>query len=217
MTFALPRRAAGLLIAALLVGSLGACSGGGASASPSADASAAPSTASTSCPTSQPPALGAGETRTVTMGTEKGTMVIKLEADLSPIAVGNFAALVECGYYDGVGFHRIVPGFVIQGGDPTGKGNGGPGYEIKDEPVTATYGRGTVAMARSDAPDSVGSQFFIVMDDGARDILASYNTYQIIGHVTSGMDVADLIADAAGGLENPADPVRMTTVTIANP
>ncbi len=217
MTFALPRRAAGLLIAALLVGSLGACSGGSASASPSAETSAAPSTASTSCPTSQPPALGAGETRTVTMGTEKGTMVVKLEADLSPIAVGNFAALVECGYYDGVGFHRIVPGFVIQGGDPDGTGTGGPGYTIKDEPVTATYGRGTVAMARSADPDSVGSQFFIVMDDGARDILASYNTYQIIGHVTSGMDVADLIAGAAGGLENPADPVRMTTVTIANP
>ena len=217
MTLAVPRRAAGLLVSALLLVSLGACSGGGASASPSADATPVPSTASTACPTSQPPALGAGETRTVTMGTEKGTMVIKLEADLSPIAVGNFAALVECGYYDGVGFHRVVPGFVIQGGDPDGTGTGGPGYEIKDEPVTATYGRGTVAMARTNAPDSVGSQFFIVMDDAAQDVLASVNTYQIIGHVTSGMDVADLISDAAGGLENPADPVKMTTVTIANP
>jgi peptidyl-prolyl cis-trans isomerase B (cyclophilin B) len=217
MTFALPRRAAALLIAALLVVSLGACSGGGASSSPSADATSAPSTASTKCPTSQPPALGAGETRTVTMGTEKGTMVIKLEADLSPIAVGNFAALVECGYYNGVGFHRIVPGFVIQGGDPDGTGTGGPGYTIKDEPVTATYGRATVAMARTADPDSVGSQFFIVMDDEAQGILAAYNTYQIIGHVTSGMDVADLIVAAAGGLESPADPVRMTAVTIANP
>ena len=110
-----------------------------------------------------------------------------------------------------------MPGFVIQGGDPDGTGTGGPGYKIKDEPVTATYGRGTVAMARTADPDSVGSQFFIVMDDAAQDVLAAYNTYQIIGHVTSGMDVADLIDAAAGGLENPADPVQMTTVTIANP
>jgi peptidyl-prolyl cis-trans isomerase B (cyclophilin B) len=217
MTFALPRRGAGLLIFAALVAALVGCTGAGATASPSAAATAAPSTAAGTCPTSQPPALPAGETRTVTMNTEKGTIVIKLEADLSPIATGNFAALVGCGYYDGVGFHRIVPGFVIQGGDPEGTGTGGPGYTIKDEPVTATYGRGTVAMARTADPDSVGSQFFIVMDDSARDILASYNTYQIIGNVTSGMDVADAIVAAAGGLENPADPVHMTTVTIANP
>jgi peptidyl-prolyl cis-trans isomerase B (cyclophilin B) len=217
MTSAVPRRRTRLLVLAPLLVALAGCVGGGATASPSAEPTPAPSTASGTCPTSQPPALGAGETRTVTMGTEKGTIVIKLEADLSPIAVGNFAALVACGYYDGVGFHRIVPGFVIQGGDPTGSGSGGPGYEIQDEPVTATYGRGTVAMARTEAPDSVGSQFFIVMDDEAQGILASYNTYQIIGHVTSGMDIADLIVDAAGGLELPADPVHMTTVTIANP
>ncbi len=112
----------------------------------------------TPCPTKQPPAMPAGETRTVTMNTEKGTITIKLEADLSPIAVGNFAALVECQFYDGIGFHRTAAldadtPFVIQGGDPTGTGSGGPGYTIQDEAVTAPYGRGVVAMARSSQPE----------------------------------------------------------------
>jgi cyclophilin family peptidyl-prolyl cis-trans isomerase len=174
------------------------------------------------CPTKQPPALPAGETRTVTMATEKGTIVIKLEADLSPIATGNFAALVGCGFYDGVVFHRTAAldadtPFVIQGGDPTGTGSGGPGYTIQDEAVTAQYGRGVVAMARSSQPNSVGSQFFIVLSDEAKDALANYNTYQIIGNVTSGMDVADAIFAASSGVELPDDPVKMTTVTIANP
>lgn len=176
----------------------------------------------TPCPTKQPPAMPAGETRTVTMNTEKGTITIKLEADLSPIAVGNFAALVECQFYDGVVFHRTAAldadtPFVIQGGDPTGTGTGGPGYTIQDEAVTAPYGRGVVAMARSSQPNSVGSQFFIVLSDEARDVLANYNTYQIIGHVTSGMEVADAIFDASNGVELPKPAVKMTTVTIANP
>ena len=89
----------------------------------------------------------------------KGTIVIDVKADLSPIAVGNFVALAACGYYDGVVFHRLVPGFVIQGGDRTGTGSGGPGYTIADEPVTTAYQRGTVAMARSSPPNSLGSQF----------------------------------------------------------
>ena len=94
---------------------------------------------------------------------------------------------------------------------------GGPGYTIKDEPVTAIYGRGTVAMARTSQPDSVGSQFFIVTSDDAREALAAYNTYQIIGTVVSGMETADAITAAAGGVELPADPVEMTSVTVANP
>ncbi len=176
----------------------------------------------TNCPTKQPPAMPAGETRTVTMNTEKGTIVIKLEADLSPIAVGNFAALVDCGFYDGVGFHRTAAldpntPFVIQGGDPTGTGSGGPGYTIQDEAVTGQYGRGVVAMARGSQPNSASSQFFIVLTDEARDALASYNTYQIMGHVTSGMEVADAIFAASNGVELPTNPVKMTTVTTANP
>jgi cyclophilin family peptidyl-prolyl cis-trans isomerase len=202
--------------AAAVLLSVAACTATGGSGSAPA-ASAAPSAApAEACPTSQPPALPAGETRTVTINTEKGDMVLKVQADLSPIAVGNFVALAGCGFYDGLVFHRVLPGFVIQGGDPDGTGAGGPGYTIEDEPVTSTYGRGVVAMARSNQPDSVGSQFFIVLDDKATDILASYNTYQIIGSVTSGMETADAIAAATDG-ELPSDPIVMTKVSVAQP
>lgn len=204
-----------LVLAALLVAG---CAG--VSPTPSPAVTAGTSTAG--CPTSEPAALAAGETRTVTIDTELGTIELGIEADLSPIAAGNFVALAECGYYDGVVFHRTASlpdgtPFVIQGGDPTGTGTGGPGYTIRDEPVTGTYGRGTVAMARTAAPDSVGSQFFIVLDDGAGDVLASYNTYQIIGRVTSGMETADAIHRAAGGQELPSDPIAMDDVRVSAP
>ena len=166
------------------------------------------------CPTAQPAPLGAGESREVTIATDLGSMTLTIEADLSPIAAGNFVALASCGFYDGVVFHRVVPGFVIQGGDPTGTGTGGPGYTIKDEPVSAEYARGIVAMARTPAPDSVGSQFFIVLDDEARGSLAQANTYQIIGTVSAGMETVDAIA-AAADAELPSNPVTMTDVTVA--
>ena len=183
-----------------------ACSGG--DAKPSQRDSAG------SCPTSQPAAAAAGTTRDVTMVTSKGTIVLRLSADLSPIAVGNFLALVDCGYYDGVIFHRIVPGFVIQGGDPEGTGMGGPGYSIKDEPVVGNYHRGTLAMARTNAPDSQGSQFFIVLDDAAAGPLESVRTYAILGEVVSGLDVVDEIAavERDGG-DRPIDPVSIVTAT----
>lgn len=213
------------ILLAMSVAVLGGCATGSGSAA-TAGATAAPVSASAAasggCPTSQPPALPAGQTRIVTIETAKGEMEITVEADLSPIAAGNFVALAGCGFYDGVVFHRVATlqdgtPFVIQGGDPTGTGTGGPGYEIKDEPVTATYGRGTVAMARTAAPDSVGSQFFIVLDDRDRPTLESANTYQIIGTVTSGMETADAIYEAAGGTELPANPVVMDHVTVATP
>jgi cyclophilin family peptidyl-prolyl cis-trans isomerase len=210
---------AGLAVAAVVAG----CSVAGGEASPSAQGGSA--TAS-GCPTSQPAALAAGETRTVTIATDLGELVVTVEADLSPIAAGNFVALAECGFYDGVVFHRVVPTFVIQGGDgeygrvpavdPSRIGSGGPGYTIKDEPVTATYRRGVVAMARTAQPDSQGSQFFVVLDDAAAASLAAYNTYAIFGAVTSGMEVADAIAEAADA-EIPSDPVVMTDVAVSTP
>jgi cyclophilin family peptidyl-prolyl cis-trans isomerase len=209
-------------VAALLaVAAVAAGCAGGSSATPSTTASPVPSNLDAACPTAQPAALPAGETRTVTIETEKGTIVVKVEGALSPIAAGNFVALAACGFYDGVVFHRVATlqdgtPFVIQGGDPTGTGTGGPGYQIQDEPVTATYGRGTVAMARTAAPNSVGSQFFIVLDDRDRDVLASANTYQIIGTVAGGMEAVDAIY-AAADAELPSDPVAMTRVTVANP
>ena len=133
-------------------------SAGSPGSSAGASAAAGGSAAAGTCPTSQPDALPAGQTRTVTLNTPKGSMAIEVKADLSPIAAGNFVALASCGFYDGTPFHRTptlqdgTP-FVIQGGDPTGTGSGGPGYTIKDEPVTQPYKRGTVAMARSSAPE----------------------------------------------------------------
>jgi cyclophilin family peptidyl-prolyl cis-trans isomerase len=201
-------------------GSPGASAAGSDAAG--ASGSTLPGTGNGTCPTTQPDPLPTGETRTVTLTTPKGNIVIEVEADLSPIATGNFVALASCGYYDGTVFHRTATlqdgtPFVIQGGDPTGTGTGGPGYTITDEPVTTDYKRGTVAMARTSEPDSVGSQFFIVLDDKDGGVLKAYNTYQIIGNVTSGMETADAIYAASSGAENPANPIPITTATVANP
>ena len=207
----LARLAASAAIAALTL----ACTAAPA-ASPSAAPPASAGSGGGTCPTTQPAPLAAGETRTVTITTELGSMTIQIKADLSPIAAGNFVALADCGFYDGVVFHRVVPDFVIQGGDPSGTGSGGPGYTIQDEPINTLYSRGTVAMARTPAPNSVGSQFFIVLDDSARPALEDANTYQIIGTVTAGMETADRIAGAADA-QLPSDPVVMTDVSVTNP
>ena len=206
------------LVAIVALATIGCSALPGATSAPTAPpvASQAAGGANGTCPTAQPAALAAGETRTVTITTDLGTMTLKIEGDLSPIAAGNFVALADCGYYDGVVFHRVVPRFVIQGGDPTGTGSGGPGYTIQDEPVTTQYSRGTVAMARTQAPNSVGSQFFIVLDDEARSSLEAANTYQIIGSVSAGMETADAIA-AAADAELPSHPVAMNDVSVSNP
>ena len=153
---------------------------------------------------------------TIIMETTKGRVVIELRPDLAPGHVERIKTLSRQGFYDGVVFHRVIDGFMAQTGDPTGTGSGGPGYTIQDEPVTTQYSRGTVAMARTQAPNSVGSQFFIVLDDGARDSLAAANTYQIIGSVAEGMETADKIA-AAADAELPSDPVAMNDVSVSNP
>jgi cyclophilin family peptidyl-prolyl cis-trans isomerase len=179
------------------------------------------------CPTEQPDPLSAGETRTVTIATDKGDIVVKVEADLSPIAAANFVALAECGYYDGVVFHRLVPGFVIQAGDgsfarfpdvvPGLAGTGGPDYTIEDEPVTADYLRGTMAMAKTQEPNSASSQFFIILEDLGAGL---EKRYQVFGNVVEGMDVVDAIAAMPNGGppgNEAIEPVPMNTVTVANP
>jgi cyclophilin family peptidyl-prolyl cis-trans isomerase len=176
------------------------------------------------CPTAVPPHATPGTTATATIETPKGTIVIKLEADLGRAAVGNFIALATCGYFNGVVFHRIVPGFVIQGGDgqygrlpdvdSAHVGNGGPGYSFVDDPVNVPYARGTVAMANSGA-NTNGSQFFIVLGTNQLE-----PRYSVFGHVASGMEVADAISKMpnSGGQANAAiDPVPMTKVTITTP
>lgn len=214
-----------LAVAAVAVGAAVILLGnpfGSAGASPSPSALATSSTyGDGTCPTSQPPALGSAESKLVTIKTEKGDIVIKVDGFLSPIAAGNFVALAECKFYDGVVFHRTAAldsgtPFVIQGGDPDGTGGGGPGYYIQDEPVASAYKRGTVAMARSSQANSQGSQFFIVLSDEAGPILQSANTYAIFGNVVSGMEVADAIYAASNGVELPDNPIAMTSVTVAD-
>jgi cyclophilin family peptidyl-prolyl cis-trans isomerase len=171
--------------------------------------------------------MAADETATVTITTDKGSFDIKVEGALSPIAAGNFVTLAECGYYDGVVFHRLAPGFVIQGGDgqfgrspdviPGLVGGGGPPYSIKDEPVTAPYVRGAVAMAKTGAPDSATSQFFVVLDDLTGNLDPRY---QVFGHVTDGMDVVDAIAampNDGSQMSLAVDPLPMTEVTVTRP
>jgi cyclophilin family peptidyl-prolyl cis-trans isomerase len=109
-------------------------------------------------------------------------------ADEAPKTVSNFVYLASLGYFDGLTFHRVVPGFVVQGGDPSGNGTGGPGYKFEDEPVTLDYKEGTVAMANS-GPDTNGSQFFICLEDQP----TLPKSYTIFGQVTEGMDVVKKI------------------------
>jgi cyclophilin family peptidyl-prolyl cis-trans isomerase len=154
--------------------------------------------------------MGAGTKRVVTIETAKGSIVITVEADLGPLAAGNFVALASCGFYDGLVFHRVVQGFVIQGGDPVGTGGGGPGYEFADDPVTVPYNSGVVAMANS-GPNTNGSQFFIVLADNS---LAP--NYSVFGRVSSGMEAVDAIA-AAADAEKPTNPIHMDKVTVSTP
>jgi peptidyl-prolyl cis-trans isomerase B (cyclophilin B) len=199
------------------------------SASPSGSPVAAtsptpvPSHGDGTCPTSQPASLKAGDVYEVTVKTELGDIVMKIDGALAPIATGNFVALVKCHFYDGITFHRLVPGFVIQGGDPAGTGGGGPGYTITDDPRTTTYHRGTIAMARSPQPNSQGSQFFIVLDDAANSALTDPSVaypYAILGEVTAGMDVVDKIAalpNSGSQTGNQAlNPIVMQSVTITS-
>lgn len=121
---------------------------------------------------------------TVTITTDRGTIVADLDPQLAPTTVNNFVSLARRGFYDGLTFHRVEPGFVIQGGDPDGDGRGGPGYRFEDEPVRGDYVAGALAMANA-GPDSNGSQFFVCLSDLTGRLDKKYNLF---GHVTSGMD-----------------------------
>ncbi len=116
--------------------------------------------------------------------TNKGDINLELNPAEAPQTVNNFVTLARDGFYDGVTFHRVVPGFVIQGGDPTGTGRGGPGYRFNDEPVRRPYKAGTLAMANA-GPNTNGSQFFICLEDQP----GLPPNYTIFGDVTSGMNV----------------------------
>jgi len=145
--------------------------------------------------------------------TSEGYIDIHLLADEAPATVNNFVFLAREGFYDGVPFHRVIDGFMIQTGDPTGTGRGGPGYRFPDEPVKRQYTRGIVAMANA-GPNTNGSQFFIVQGQNA----GLPPNYTIFGQVESGMDVVDKIAQAptkpGGEGSAPVEPVRILDVKI---
>ncbi len=122
--------------------------------------------------------------------TDKGTIKFDLYADKAPKTVSNFVYLTELGFYNGLTFHRVEPGFVAQGGDPEGTGTGGPGYQFEDETVQGEYIQGSVAMANS-GPNTNGSQFFINLVDNSKNLSKSYNLF---GQITEGMDVVSKIA-----------------------
>ena len=152
---------------------------------------------------------------TVKIQTNKGDITVELYANDAPKTVENFVTLAKKGYYDGVIFHRVIKGFMIQGGDPTGTGSGGPGYQFADELDSATpsykkgYVRGTLAMANA-GPNTNGSQFFIMHAD-----YPLPNAYTIFGHVTTGMEVVDAIANGAvDGNDRPLSEVKMTKVEV---
>ena len=136
----------------------------------------------------EPPAheIDEGAIYRATIQTDRGTIVMELDPQMAPQSVNNFVSLARRGYYDGLTFHRVVPEFVIQGGDPDGSGRGGPGYQFSDEPVRGDYTLGAVAMANA-GPDTNGSQFFICIDDCQTKLAPSYNLF---GYVVEGMDVA---------------------------
>jgi len=138
----------------------------------------------------------ASKTYKVTMETSCGTFTITLDPKQSPKTVQSIVSLVDQGYYDNTIFHRILPGFVIQGGDPTATGSGGPGYSTVDTPpADAKYTHGTVAMAKTgaEAPGTSGSQFFVVLsDEGGAQLTPDY---AIVGQVTEGLDVVDAIGE----------------------
>jgi peptidylprolyl isomerase/peptidyl-prolyl cis-trans isomerase B (cyclophilin B) len=114
-----------------------------------------------------------------------GTIVIEFYPDVAPNTVANFEKLANSGFYNGLNFHRIVPGFVVQGGDPNGDGTGGPGYKIKAEFNERKHLTGTVAMARSSDPNSAGSQFYICLEPQP----SLDRQYTVFGQVTEGMDL----------------------------
>ncbi|MGC4046476.1 MAG: peptidylprolyl isomerase [Armatimonas sp.] len=146
---------------------------------------------------------------TATIVTSAGTMTAELFADDAPLTVNNFVFLAKDGYYADVIFHRVIAGFMIQGGDPTGTGRGGPGYRFADEPVKRPYTRGTLAMANA-GPNTNGSQFFVMHAD-----YPLPPQYTVFGKLTSGEEVIDTIANAPKGPQDrPNNPVTIQSITI---
>jgi peptidyl-prolyl cis-trans isomerase B (cyclophilin B) len=154
-----------------------------------------------------------GEELTAVVETSCGTFEIALDTERAPITTNSFVYLAEEGFYDGLDFHRIVPEFVIQGGDPEGTGGGGPGYSVVEKPpANLSYTKGVVAMAKTEAepPGTSGSQFFVVTGADA----GLPPEYALVGKVSKGMNVVERIGKLPTQGESPKQPVVIETMTI---
>ena len=218
----MPRVAAIAVVALVLVA--GGCGGGSSSST-----SAATETAETvnGCESVEAPApqdaggatapkerLDPERTWTLTFDTSCGTFVVTLDLDSAPATAASLVSLAQSGFYDDTVFHRIVPGFVIQGGDPTQTGSGGPGYSTVDvPPAGTTYPYGTVAMAKSgaEAPGTAGSQFFVVT---AAPDAGLPPEYAVVGTVTKGLETVDRIGNLGNAAEQPTQTVLVEKVTV---
>jgi cyclophilin family peptidyl-prolyl cis-trans isomerase len=161
---------------------------------------------------SEPPmVIDTSKRYTATMVTSKGSMTIALDPQAAPRTVNSFVFLSRFHYYDGIVFHRVIPGFVLQGGDPTGTGTGGPGYKFADElPAAGRYELGSLAMANA-GPDTNGSQFFIISGaDGMR----LPPSYSLFGKVVAGLDVVATIDAVGSSSGKPKEKVTIESVTI---
>lgn len=209
---------ASLGVAALCLAGCGSGASGAASTS-AASASAVPSSSASSCVTSASGEYASG-THHATIEVEGyGAIKLELDADVAPVTVANFAKLAGEGFYDGLTFHRIIEGFMAQGGDPNGNGTGGSDEKIVGEfsdnghPNSNSHVRGTISMARSQAYNSASSQFFIMQADTP----SLDGQYAAFGHVTEGMDVVDAMCEAARPTDNngtiaAADQPRIASV-----
>lgn len=209
---------ASLGVASLCLAGCGSGASGAASTS-AASASAVPSSSASSCVTSASGEYASG-THHATIEVEGyGAIKLELDADVAPVTVANFAKLAGEDFYDGLTFHRIIEGFMVQGGDPNGNGTGGSDEKIVGEfsdnghPNSISHVRGTISMARSQAYNSASSQFFIMQADTP----SLDGQYAAFGHVTEGMDVVDAICEAARPTDNngtiaAADQPRIASV-----
>lgn len=220
MTEALRRRAIPAALLAVLLVALALVGCGSSTAGGDGAAQDAATTAQDAVDPDDPYATGVHHARIEVEG--YGTIEVTLNANVAPIAVSNFCHLAEEGFYDGLTFHRVVPGFVVQGGDPAGDGTGGSDATIKGEfsdngvENSIPHVRGTISMARSSDPDSASSQFFICVDTAS----SLDGQYAAFGNVTSGMEVVDAIcaevpvADEASGLVAADDQPVISTIEI---
>jgi peptidyl-prolyl cis-trans isomerase B (cyclophilin B) len=157
--------------------------------------------------------LEEGKTYRLVVQTNKGPFTIELDRETAPCASASFVSLAQKGFFNGTNFHRIVPGFVIQGGDPTGKGTGGPGYSTVDVPPDdAKYTKGVVALAKtlSEPPGTAGSQFFVVTAEDS----GLGPDYGVLGKVVEGLDVVENIGKLGGPDERPTENVEIETVKV---